>query len=71
MLTLEEAADYCGLSPNSFKGYIRISPTNFGRAVRYDRKAIDRYLDGMMGEEDLQTRVDRVVALAGKNSRRK
>lgn len=46
MLTVEDAADYCGLSVNSFKAYVKIPPVNFGRSVRYDRKALDEWLDG-------------------------
>lgn len=45
MLTVEDAADYCGLSVNSFRAYIKIHPVNFGRSVRYDRKDLDEWLD--------------------------
>ena len=33
MLTIEDAADYCGLSVNSFRAHIRIEPVNFGRSL--------------------------------------
>jgi predicted DNA-binding transcriptional regulator AlpA len=65
MLTIEEAADYCGLSPNSFRAYIRISPTNFGRSVRYDRVAIDKFIDEMTAPNE-SPRVNRILELAGK-----
>lgn len=46
MLTVEEAADYCGFkSADGFRAYIRIPPVKFGKSVRYDRAALDDYLD--------------------------
>lgn len=46
MLDDEEAAEYCGFrSVNGFKAHIRVAPVNFGKLVRYDRLALDEYLD--------------------------
>lgn len=46
MLTTEEAADYCGFkSVDGFRAYIRIPPVKFGKNVRFDRAALDEYLD--------------------------
>jgi hypothetical protein len=46
MLTDKEAADYCGFeSVAGFKAHVRVSPIKFGSNVRYDRKALDEYLD--------------------------
>lgn len=46
MLTAEEAAEYCGFkSVNGFKSYVAVPPVNFGSNVRYDKEALDAYLD--------------------------
>ena len=46
MLTKEEAADYCGFkSVNGFEAYVKVPPVKFGVSVRYDRAALDDYLD--------------------------
>lgn len=45
MLPIDEAANYCGLSVNSFRDYVRVNPVKFGRSVRYDIKALDDWLD--------------------------
>lgn len=47
MMTAQEAALYCGFkSVNGFLAHVKVTPVNFGRCVRYDRKALDTYLDG-------------------------
>lgn len=66
MLTTEEAADYCGLSVNSFRAYIKIPPVNFGRSVRYDRKDLDEWLDRF---RQSPTSYNRIVELAGNGGR--
>lgn len=67
MLTTEEAADYCGLSVNSFRAYVRVPPVNFGRSVRYDRKQVDEWLDRFRRPI---TRNKPVWELAGNNRER-
>lgn len=48
MLTGEEAANYCGFkSVNGFVAHIPVAPVNFGRLVRYDRKALDEAMDSL------------------------
>ena len=43
LLTPSEAADYCGVSVNTFKAHVRVSPVKIGHSVRYDRRALDRW----------------------------
>lgn len=46
MLTADEAAEYCGFkSVNGFRSHVSVSPVNFGSNVRYDKEALDEYLD--------------------------
>lgn len=66
MLTVEDAADYCGLSVGSFRAYIKIHPVNFGRSVRYDRKDLDEWLDRF---RQSSTSYNRIVELAGNGGR--
>lgn len=67
MLTVDDAADYCGLSVGSFKAYVRIPPVNFGRSVRYDRKDLDAFLDGFRQSPAPQ---NRILELAGNGGRK-
>lgn len=43
LLTSEEAAEYCGVSVNSFKAHVPVPPVKIGGSVRYDRRALDRW----------------------------
>ena len=43
LLSVEQAADYCGVSVNTFKAHVRISPVKIGQSVRYDRRVLDRW----------------------------
>jgi hypothetical protein len=46
MLTTEQAADYCGYdSVNGFRANIHVAPVKIGRSVKYDRLALDAFLD--------------------------
>lgn len=48
MLTGQEAAEYCGFkSVNGFVAHVPVRPVNFGHLVRYDRMALDEYLDSL------------------------
>lgn len=43
LLKVEEAADYCGVSVNTFRAHVRVAPVKIGGSVRYDRRAIDQW----------------------------
>lgn len=43
LLNRDEAADYCGVSVNSFLAHVRVSPVKIGHSVRYDRRSLDRW----------------------------
>lgn len=47
LLSREEAATYCGVSPHHFEDTIgkAVSPIQVGRRVLWDREAIDRWID--------------------------
>jgi predicted DNA-binding transcriptional regulator AlpA len=47
LLSTEQAASYCGMSPNHFKAHVRVRPLKFGGSVRYDRKTLDEWLDAL------------------------
>jgi hypothetical protein len=47
MLGIDEAAIYCGLSPNSFTKHIKVDPIRIGRRRLWDRKSLDVWLDRM------------------------
>ncbi|BCM19208.1 hypothetical protein MJ8_29810 [Mesorhizobium sp. J8] len=47
MLSAAEAAEYCGgKSVEWLRTHVRVSPTRIGSLVRYDVRALDRWLDG-------------------------
>ncbi|MER8581726.1 helix-turn-helix domain-containing protein [Mesorhizobium sp. M1423] len=46
LLTTAEAAAYCGLSVPMFKAHVRVAPFKIGSVVRYDVRAIDKWIDG-------------------------
>jgi len=46
LLTAEEAAGYCGVSVGSLRSHIKVPPVKIGNSVRYDVRALDRWLDG-------------------------
>jgi predicted DNA-binding transcriptional regulator AlpA len=43
LLNQEEAANYCGVSVNTFRAHIKVPPVKIGQSVRYDRRALDRW----------------------------
>ena len=66
LLSGKQAAHYCGFkSVHGFVANIPVPPVNFGRYVRYDRKAIDKYLDGL--SQSLVVGLSGRVGNAGEN----
>jgi hypothetical protein len=50
MLTLTEAADYCGVTAKRFPIDCGIAPVEFPSGVKvYDMRDLDSYLDGLKG----------------------
>ena len=52
MLSLKELAHYIGLAPQTIKnqfygGRFPISPKRIGRKLLWDKKTVDKYLDGL------------------------
>ena len=47
LLTLTQAAAYCGVSPNFFAANVAVSATKIGGAKLYDRHALDRWIDAL------------------------
>jgi hypothetical protein len=45
LLTAEEAAGYCGISVGTLQAHVPVSPLRLGAAVRYDVRALDKWLD--------------------------
>lgn len=55
LLTRRQAADYCQLTPEQFEAACpvpaaRILPSTSKQARRWDRQAIDRWLDSLAGD---------------------
>jgi hypothetical protein len=49
LLSLEEAANYCGVSIGLFKERFTITPIAVGRRRLYDRHDLDRFIDSLKG----------------------
>lgn len=43
LLNRAEAADYCGVSVNTFLAHVKVRPVKIGHSVRYDRRDLDRW----------------------------
>lgn len=56
LVTREEAAEYCALSPSTFSLWVREGrlPPALSGTNRYDLKAIDRALDSLSGIEHVE-----------------
>ncbi len=53
LLTVSEAASYCGVSAPTLKAHIRVPPVKIGNSVRYDVKELDRWLDSRSQSEPI------------------
>jgi predicted DNA-binding transcriptional regulator AlpA len=48
LLTKQEAAAYCGMSPATFHAICPVEPIRFSeRTIRFDRVALDDWIDGL------------------------
>ena len=51
MLTIREAADYCGLTTKKFQHLCKVSPVQFPDAdLRYDMRDLDGWLDSLKAD---------------------
>jgi excisionase family DNA binding protein len=53
LLTTEQAANYCGVSVNTFKAHVKVSPVKIGHSVRFDRRDLDRWAANQNRSEPL------------------
>jgi hypothetical protein len=49
LLSRDEAAAYCGISPGTFDEYVGVPPIRFGSRRLWDRVALDWWLDRASG----------------------
>lgn len=49
LLSLKDAAAYCGLPTRNFRRHIGIPPVKIGPYERWDRTKLDAYLDALQG----------------------
>lgn len=52
LLSVEQAAAYCGVSAPTFQGWCTLTPFHVGARRLYDRKKIDDWLDAAGGVPD-------------------
>lgn len=61
MLDKTTAAAYCGLTVATFASVCPVAPVRFGSAARYDRKALDHWLDSYeQGRPSIDEILDRL-----------
>lgn len=51
LLNQEQAADYCGVSVNTFRAHVKVAPVKIGNSVRYDRRMLDVWAEGQNRSE--------------------
>lgn len=69
MLRRVEAAAYCGLSEPRFVEACPVPPIAFmGRIPRYDRHALDEWLDGLAQDSELLDLADEWARGRGQNA---
>jgi hypothetical protein len=49
LLTLEEAAAYCGIPTRNFRKHIGIAPVKLGPNELWDRQRLDAHIDALQG----------------------
>lgn len=45
LMSPDQAAAYLGMTPETMRKYIPVSPSAYGKRVLFDRAALDKYLD--------------------------
>lgn len=61
MLSKKEAADYCAIPYQKFSGICPVRPSDLGGVVRWDIKAIDRWIDSKNTNEIKTLESDDVI----------
>lgn len=72
LLTKEEAASYCGVSPPVFSDRCPVAPVALGegaRLRRWDRAALDAWIDSLAGKPDI-SETDWIERVVKRNGRR-
>ena len=49
LLDIRTAAAYCGLKPRTFRRTVPVAPVRLGQYERWDRLALDAFVDGLLG----------------------
>lgn len=52
LMSLPQAAAYCGMSEPHFKNHLNVTPKRFGERKLYDKTEIDNILNGSIGVSD-------------------
>jgi predicted DNA-binding transcriptional regulator AlpA len=73
LLTINEAADYCGIGRESFADHCPVKPVRIRpgqRGLRYDLRAIDAWIDSLSdpNEAQGQHQIDWLAKLDGNNA---
>jgi hypothetical protein len=55
LLTLDEAAAYCGMPTRNFRKHIGIQPVKLGPNELWDRARLDAYIDALQGSSSKAT----------------
>ncbi|NFV80061.1 hypothetical protein [Magnetospirillum aberrantis] len=64
LMSVDQAAAYCGLSGEAFRQHVTVQPLRFGRRVLYDRMKIDSWLDEISSNGGVD--VDAMIEALGK-----
>lgn len=51
LLNEKDAADYCGVGPSCFRSHVTVSPLRIGNRNRWDKEALDKWVDNQSGIE--------------------
>lgn len=65
MLSRDQAAAYCSLSPNAFDDHIRtlMDEIHLGRSVRFDRLKLDKIIDSLQADHENTNPMTALAAL--------
>lgn len=58
LLTVQDAAGYCGLSVRAFTKDMPVPAVKIGSVRRWDKAALDAYIDGLSGCSTTQKPID-------------
>jgi hypothetical protein len=71
LLTLEEAADYCGgIAAETFEAHVHVAPVRIGTRKLWDIKTLDHWLDQQSGLAETRHSADYYLAELANDSAR-